>query len=448
MEYRPHEYQSRATAWVESHPRCCLFMEMGLGKTVATLTAIDRLLLAGEIGSALVIAPASVAASTWHAEAAKWDHLRGLRVARAVGTAAQRRRALASGADVCVLGRDNVAWLLRECGGAFPHDMVVLDELTSFKSPSSLRFKALRLGTAATPRVVGLTGTPTPNGLADLWAQVFCIDRGERLGRSVTGYRRRWFNVVEHNHIPIKVWPKPGAREEIMAALSDICLAMRAGDYLSLPPLLERDVPVALTDAERRAYARFERETVMGLPDGEVTAPTALALAGKLAQYASGAVYDEQGRVHRLHDHKTGRLLELVEAADGPVLCFHSYRHEADRVMQAAPRGLRVRRYAGAGDLADWNAGKVDLLLAHPASAAFGLNMQAGGHTIVWYGPCWDLELYQQANARLHRQGQLRPVVVHRLVAVGTVDERICAALAAKQSGQAAVMAVLGGLKR
>lgn len=445
MIFKAHAYQERAVAWVESHPRCLLFLEMGLGKSVVTLTAVDRLIRHGEAERVLVVAPKKVAESTWSSEAAKWDHLSGLRVSVVTGTPAQRLSALDADADVYVIGRDTVVWLEGQMKGRQGFDMVVLDELTSFKNPRSLRFKALRRMLPFVARVVGLTGTPTSQGLKYLWAQVFCIDGGERLGRSVTHYRRRWFNCVEHNNIIIRMTPKPGAEEEICGLISDIALTMRAEDYLNLPSLVEVDVPVVLPDAKARAYRKFVKDRVAealaetGGDVSAVTAASAAALTGKLSQWANGAVYADDGSVVTLHDEKLDALAEILEADESPVLCFFQYRHDASRIVERFS-SLCPRLYGSAQDLEDWNAGRVRLMLAHPASTAFGSNMQWGGHRIVWFSTGWNLELYEQANARLHRQGQTMPVTVHRLIALGTVDERMVVSLRAKGQNQARML--------
>ncbi len=442
MKFKAHGYQSRAIGWVETHPRCLLFLDMGLGKSVVTLTAVMRLILHGEVERVLVVAPKKVAESTWSTEAAKWDHLTGLRVRVVAGTPKRRREELEKEGDVWVTGRDSVVWLeeeMRRMKRGF--DMVVIDELTSFKNHRSLRFKAMRRLLPSAQRVVGLTGTPTPNGLGDLWGQVYCIDGGERLGRFVTHYRKRWFNCVEHNNIIIRMTPKAGAEEEIMELISDIALTMRAEDWLRLPAMLEEDVPVALPASVARGYRKFERDKVAevlreaGGDVRAVTAASAAALTGKLAQYANGAIYTDDGSVAEIHDEKLQALGEILEADESPLLCFYQYTHDLDRIMSRFA-ALNPRHYQGALDLEDWNAGKIRLLLAHPASTAFGLNMQAGGHRIVWFSTGWNLELYQQANARLHRQGQQRPVTVQRLIARGTVDERMAEALSNKGISQ------------
>lgn len=436
MRFTPHEYQKRAIKWVETHPRCLLFLDMGLGKTVVTLTVIQGMVDHGETGKVLVVAPKKVAEGTWSSEVGRWDHL-SLTVSVVTGTPAQRRKALDEKADIYVIGRDSVAWLAAEPTSRRRYDMVVLDELTSFKNHRSRRFRSLQSIVRVAERVVGLTGTPTPNGLLDLWAQVYCVDGGVRLGMFYTKYRQKYFNCVEHNHIVIRATPRPGSEAQILKNLSDIALTMRAEDYLDLPRLIENDVAVALPAKVMAGYRDFERERVMELKDSEITAGSAAALASKLGQYANGAVYGDGGVLFaEVHDEKLEALGEILESVGGPVLCFYQYRHDLTRIMNRFA-GLDPREYGGQQDLDDWNAGKVRLLLAHPASTAFGLNMQQGGNVIVWFSTGWNLEHYLQANARLHRQGQTRPVIVHRLIAAGTIDERMAAAISGKGEGQA-----------
>lgn len=441
-EFRPHPYQRRAIAWVRDHRQCGLFMEMGLGKSVCTLTAIQDLRDDLEVSRVLVVAPKKVAESTWSDEASKWRHL-SLTVSVVAGTPAQRLKALEADADIYVLGRDSVVWL-EGLKKRRRFDMIVIDELTSFKSSGSQRFKAMKRLRKEAVRIVGLTGTPAPNGLLDLWAQIYCLDGGQRLGPFVTRYRERWFNSVIHNNIPIKSWPKPGAEEEITRLISDICFTMKASDYLELPPMRVTDVAVRIGAKAYEAYRRFERDRVALFKSetsaGTVTAESAAALVNKLAQYANGCVYDEDGAEREIHAAKIEMLTELVEKAGSPVLCFYAYRHDLRRIMERMPKSLKVRAYGSADDLRDWNEGKIDLLLAHPASTAYGLNMQRGGHVIVWFSTGWNLELYQQANARLHRQGQRVPVSVFNLVAEGTVDTRMAEALRGKTENQDSVV--------
>lgn len=447
MQWHPHPYQRRAVDFIVDHPEALLALDMGLGKTVSTLTAIAELRqLWCEPVRALVVAPKTVAESTWSAEAAKWDHLAGLSVAVACGTAAQRRKAVQARADVTVISRNNLVWLLAELGGPGEFNMAVLDELTSFKNRSSSRFKAFAKVRHRFARVVGLTGTPAPNGLLDLWAQVYCIDGGRRLGSSFTRYRDRYFWTVERNHIVIKAGPLDGSEQAITGAIADISLTMQSDDYLTVPPCSVVDIGVTLTEAVFKRYKAFEVEKVAEFTSEAAAAPqsivaaSAAALAGKLSQMASGTVYDDEHRPVEIHDAKLHHLCELVEAAGSPVLVFYHFRSDIERIRRALPRQCRVELYTGPRELERWNAGRIDVLLAHPASTAYGLNMQAGGHYIVWYTLPWNLELYQQANARLHRQGQRHPVTVYRLMSVGTIDERIAAALDAKDTTQAALL--------
>lgn len=442
MIFKPYNYQRAAIQWVLSKPQCCLFLDMGLGKSVITLTAIQRLVDDCEISTALVVAPKKVAESTWTAEAEKWEHLHGLRVVKVMGTERQRVGALSQKADVYVIGRDSFVWLVDRFKGVLPYDMLVIDELTSFKSPKSNRFKAMRVARPTVHRVVGLTGTPAPNGLIDLWAQMYCIDMGERLGRSVTKYRDTYFDCYRWNNMIIRCDIKKGCADVIKRKIEDICLSMQAKDYLQLPDLMVHTERIELSPKMRKEYETFAREKVLEfseLHNGESTnvlANSAAGLMNKLSQFANGAVYDDEHNVHEIHDEKLDKLSEIVEATNGsPVLVFYQYKHDASRIMKHL-KGLTVRMYEDADTLTAWNKGEIDVLLAHPASTAFGLNMQQGGHYIVWFGTGWNLELYQQANARLHRQGQTCPVQVYKLICADSVDERANKALTSKQSVQ------------
>lgn len=446
MIYRPYKYQERATRFVIDHPECGLLLDMGLGKSVITLTALQELIDECEISRALVVAPKKVAETTWTTEAAKWNHLQGMTVAKVMGTEKQRKMALAQKADIYVIGRDNFVWLVGLYGGQLPFDVLVIDELTSFKNSKSQRFKAMRIARPTVKRVIGLTGTPAPNGLMDLWGQMYCIDMGQRLGRSVTRYRESHFETHSWNNIVVRCDVKKGHEDIIRNSISDICLTMQAKDYLQLPDLMIHTVAVELSPATRSAYNRFEREKVLEFRqehDGEPTnilANSAAGLMNKLAQFANGAVYDDCREVHEIHSEKVDRLAEIVEGAtDSGVLIFYQFKHDIPRIIRKL-KGYRVEVYQGEKQLNDWNAGKIDVLLAHPASTAYGLNMQQGGHYIVWFGTGWDLELYQQANARLHRQGQRHPVTVYKLIAEGTVDERSSAALESKRARQQSLL--------
>ena len=442
MKFVPHDYQKRAIEMVEALPSVGLFLDMGLGKTVITMTAINELMYEEfEVSRVLVIAPRRVAEDTWTREHAKWDHLQHLRVSRVLGTPAQRVRALKADADIYVIGRDNVVWLT-ETLKAWPFDMVVIDELSSFKSPQAKRFRALRRVMPQVRRVVGLTGTPSPNGLMDLWAQVYLLDRGERLGRTLGAYRERYFRAGARNGYVVYKWvPRAGAPEKIQAKISDICVSMSAADYLKLPRRIDNVIPVKLSDAELETYKQMERDQLLELEgDDTVAAFNAAAVMSKLLQIANGSVYTSAGDVLRIHDAKLEALEEIIDTTDSPVLVFYSFRHDLDAIREKVKD---ARMLEGPQDIADWNAGRIRVLLAHPASVGYGLNLQEGGHVIVWYGLTWSLELYQQANARLYRQGQEKPVIIHHLVADGTVDEQVMRALQDKDTGQAALLAAL-----
>lgn len=454
MRYRPYEYQRAAIQWVLDHPRCGLFLDMGLGKSVITLTALQQLMDDGEVGRTLVVAPKKVAETTWTTEAEKWDHLKSMRVARVMGTEKQRDMALASKADVYVIGRDSFVWLVGKYGGVLPFDVLVIDELTSFKSSKSNRFKAMRMATPTVDRVIGLTGTPAPNGLIDLWAQMYCIDMGERLGKSVTRYREAYFDLHRWNNIVVRSSVKKGCEGAIRNKIADICLSMQAKDYLQLPDMIVHEERITLSEKVMRAYTTFERDKVLEFTEQHsdesvnVLANSAAGLMNKLSQYANGAVYDDDRNVHEVHDEKLDKLAEIVEAANGShVLVFYQFKHDVERIMRKL-KGYVVKSYEGAKELREWNAGGIDVLLAHPMSTAFGLNMQQGGHYIVWFGTGWNLELYQQANARLHRQGQQHPVQVYKLICDGTVDMRANAALDSKKGVQQSLLDSLNYLTR
>lgn len=442
MIYKPYDYQRTATQWIIDKPKCGLFLDMGLGKTVSTLTAIQQLIDECEVERVLVVAPKKVAETTWSTEAEKWEHLRGLKVVKVLGSEKQRCLALAQKADIYVTGRDNFVWLAGKYGGRLPFDALVIDELTSFKSAKSERFKAMRIAAPGVKRIIGLTGTPAPNGWIDLWAQMYCIDQGERLGKSISRYRETYFETYKWNNIVVRCNTKKGCEDVIRNKIADICLSMQAKDYLQLPDMITHTVSVSLSPKTMNEYIKFEREKVLefkaehGQEPANVLANSAAGLMNKLSQFANGAVYDEDRQVHSIHNEKVDRLAEIVEAANGSsVLVFYQYKHDICRIAERL-KGYKVRTYEGEADLRDWNAGKIDVLLAHPASTAYGLNMQQGGHYIVWFGTGWNLELYQQANARLHRQGQQFPVTVYKLICNGTVDERASAALEQKKGAQ------------
>ena len=449
MKFRPHDYQRYAIGRMISDPCLGLFLDMGLGKTVITLTAVQELHCnRWQVARCLVVAPKKVAEATWTAEAAKWDHLRGLRVVPILGSARRRVRALCQPGDVYVINRELLPWLVDYCRQDWPFDMVVLDESSSFKNPQSKRFKSLKLVRPKIRRLVELTGTPAPNGLEDLWAQVWLLDGGARLGRTLSSFRETFF--VQDRGYPGQPYrtysPQRGAEGRIRAAIADLCVSMRAEDYLTLPPFVEDVVPVVLDGAARRAYDRLEREMLLEVDGETITAGSAAVLNGKLLQLCSGAVYSEGGRWAELHRCKLEALLETVEQLGGEhALIYYWFGHERDRLLEALGKtGRRVRVYAGPEEERDWNAGEIDLLLAHPASCAYGLNLQRGGHHQIWFGyPNWALELYQQANARLYRQGQDRPVISHLLVVQGGMDEAVVAALGRKGDEQTALLDAL-----
>jgi SNF2 family DNA or RNA helicase len=454
MIYKPYDYQITAQQWIIEKPHCGLFLDMGLGKTVSTLTAVQQLIDDCEVSRVLVVAPKKVAETTWSTEAEKWEHLRGLRVVKVLGTEKQRCMALAEKADVYVTGRDNFVWIVGKYGGQLPFDALVIDELTSFKSAKSERFKAMRVALPGVKRVIGLTGTPAPNGLVDLWAQMYCLDQGERLGKSISKYRETYFETHKWNNIVVRCDVKKGCDQIIRDRIADICLSMQAKDYLELPDMITHTVTVELSAKTMAAYTKFEKEKVLEFKNehtdepANVLAQSAAGLMNKLSQFANGAIYDENMDVHAVHDEKIDRLAEIVEAANGSsVLVFYQYKHDIPRIT-AKLKGYRVRTYQGEKDLISWNAGEIDILLAHPASTAYGLNMQQGGHYIVWFGTGWNLEYYQQANARLHRQGQRYPVTVYRLLCSGTVDERAAAALDGKKGVQQGLLDSLNYLLR
>ena len=422
----------------------------GLGKTVITMTAIEELIYDRfEVQRVLVIAPKRVAEDTWTREAEKWDHLH-LTISPVLGSARERTAALDRQADLYVIGRDNVIWLielLQKRRNGWPFDMIVIDELSSFKNPQAKRFRALRKALPCTRRVVGLTGTPSPNGLMDLWAEIYLLDQGERLGRTISWYREEFFRPGMRNGYTVYKWePRKGAQQQIEKRISDICVSMSAADYLQLPERIDNVIPIRLQDAEISKYRELEREQVLSLGDDQtVVALNAAAVMNKLLQMANGCVYTEDGAYAVIHERKLGALAEIIDTTEEPVLVFYSFRHDLEAIKTEIPE---ARELNGPEDIAAWNRGEIRVLLAHPASVGYGLNLQDGGRVIVWYGLTWSLELYQQANARLYRQGQEKPVIIHHLVAEGTVDEQVMRALQAKDTSQAALLAALKERKK
>ena len=417
---------------------------LGTGKTVTTLTAIDLLLHDYlEDGPALVIAPKRVAENTWSKEADKWEHLQHLRVVKVMGTALQREQALATTADVYVINRENVVWLVETLGGRWPFPVVVIDELSSFKSQSAKRWKALRRVRGRIRRIIGLTGTPRPNGLEDLWPEIYLLDQGARLGKTLGAFRARYLLPEKMNgHIVYSYKPREGAAAEVYDRLADICMSIRKEDVLSLPGQTYEDVVLEPPAALYKQYKKFEREAVLEVLDGagEIMAGTAAALTNKLLQFANGAIYDMDGQAHELHAVKLDALEELVEAAGGdPVLVLYAYKHDADRIRQR----ITCRALDKPEDIDAWNRGEIPVALAHPASIGHGLNLQEGGHILIWYGLTWSLELYQQANERLNRPGQQHVCRIYHLILRGTHDERVLQALKNKDIGQAGAIEAL-----
>ena len=417
---------------------------MGTGKTVTTLTAIDRLLFDWmEDGPVLVIAPKRVAENTWSKESAKWEHLQHLRISKIMGTAAQRAAALRADADVYVINRENVVWLVERVGRAWPFPIVVIDELSSFKSAQAKRWKALRRVRGQIRRIIGLTGTPRPNGIEDLWPEMYLLDRGERLGKTLGAFRREYLIPEKMNgHIVYSYKPKPGAEQKIYDLIGDICMSIRKEDVLSLPGQIYEDVELTPPADVLKRYKKFERDKVLEALDdhGDLIAGSEAALVNKLLQFANGAIYDEDGAVHELHTVKLDALEEMLEEAGGDnVLVLYAYKHDADRIRSR----IECRTLDTPRDIDDWNAGRIPVAIAHPASIGHGLNLQDGGHIIIWYGLTWSLELYQQANERLNRPGQQHVCRIYHLILKGTYDERVLAALARKDEGQAAALKAL-----
>ena len=420
---------------------------MGLGKTVTTLTAIRELKYNRfQVCKILIIAPKKVAEGTWTKEKDKWDHTRLLRVSPVLGSQAKRIRALNTPADLYIINRENVVWLVDYYRNAWPFDMVVVDESSSFKSHSAKRFKALASVGGRIDRLVELTGTPSPNGLADLWAQVFLLDGGDRLGRRYAQFRERYFQPDKRgaDGMVYSYEAKPGTEESILEKISDICISMKAEDYLQLPDLTYHEIPVVLDAKSQKAYRELEREMVLQLPEDEadISVTSAAALSNKLLQLANGALYDEDRQVHEVHKCKIEAFLELIESLQGkPALVFYNYQHDRTRILDAlAGSGLRIRELKTTQDEDDWNNREIDILLTHPASSAYGLNLQQGGNHVIWFGLTWNYELYTQANKRLHRQGQEEKVIIHHLVCSGTRDEDVMQALQRKDDVQSWVM--------
>ena len=447
MIFQPHPYQAYCIERLLTDTALGLYLDMGLGKTVITLTAIaDLEYNRFQVSRALVIAPKKVAEATWQREASKWDHLRHLRFSTILGSEAKRIRALNTPADVWVINRENIPWLVEYCRNAWPFDMVVIDESSSFKNHKAKRFKALTWVRKYILRIVELTGTPAPNGLLDLWAQIYLLDGGQRLGKRITQFRERYFDPDQRGRDMVYSYkPKDGADHVIRQLIGDICVSMKAEDYITLPDCTYDDIPVVLDARAKQAYARLEREMLLQVDESTIDAGSAAVLTNKLLQLCNGAVYDEQRHAVEIHRCKIDAFLETVEALGGQsVLVFYNFQHDLERIEAAlSGSGLRVRRLTGPDEEAAWNNREIDILLAHPASCAYGLNLQQGGNHVIWFGLNWSLELYQQANKRLHRQGQASKVIIHHLVVTGGVDEDVIAALNDKCTTQDRLMQAL-----
>ena len=450
MKYIPHDYQTYATKFIEEHPVAAVLLDMGLGKSVITLTAIKNLCLdTFEVQKILVIAPLRVARDTWKAELEKWEHLRCIKYSVAVGTEAERKAALQNPANLYIINRENVGWLIEQSGLPFDYDMVVIDELSSFKSHQAKRFRSLMKVRPTVKRMVGLTGTPSSNGLMDLWAEFRLLDMGRRLGRFITHYRDEFFRPDKRNgQVIFSYKPKDGAEEEIYRRISDITISMKSTDFLQMPECVINEVEVSLSDKEMKMYNGLKKDLVLAIANKEIDAVNAGALSNKLSQMANGAVYDEDKNYIEIHDRKLDALEDLIEQSNGkPVLVAYWFKHDLERIKKR----FTVREIKTSKDIVDWNNGSIPVAVIHPASAGHGLNIQKGGSTLIWFGLTWSLELYLQTNARLWRQGQKsKTVVIHHIITKGTTDERIMKALRTKETTQDALMdavkAEIGGI--
>ena len=445
MRYRPHDYQTYATRFIEEHPVAAPILEMGLGKSVITLTAIEHLMHDSfDVRKVLVIAPLRVAVSTWPDEIRKWDHLSSLTFSVAAGTRDERMEALKRNTDITIINRENIQWLVEESGVPFDYDMVVIDELSSFKNHRTKRFRSLMKARPKVKRIAGLTGTPSPNGLMDLWAEFRLLDGGKRLGRFIGQYRERWFLPDKRNQMVVFSYkPKEGAEDEIYSAIADITVSMKAMDRIRMPELIETEMKVSMSGSEMKAYNSMKKDLVLSLPDGAVTASNAAALSGKLMQLSSGAVYTDEESFTEIHRRKLNVLEDAIESMNGkPLLIAYWFRHERTRISGLLTNlGIPWKEISDEASIREWNEGKLQAAIIHPASAGHGLNLQSGGSTLLWFTVPWSLELYQQTVARLWRQGQKEEttVVIH-LITEGTIDERVIAALRRKDQTQEALL--------
>ena len=440
MNFSPHNYQSYAIDYIETHPVAAVLLDMGLGKTVISLTAIADLLFDSfEAHRILVVAPLRVARDTWPAEISKWQHLKHLTYAVAVGTVKERKAALSAGADITIINRENLGWLIDSSGFDFNYDMVIIDELSSFKNHKSKRFQSLMKVRPKVKRIIGLTGTPSSNGLMDLWAEFKLLDFGERLGRFITHYRNNYFIPDKRNgEIIYSYKPMPYAEDAIYRKISDITISMKSTDHLQMPELITSQYEVQLSEEEEQRYEELKADFILELPEGEITAANAASLTGKLSQLANGAIYDDEGNIVEFHDRKLDALEDIIESANGkPLLMAYWFKHDLQRIKKR----FDVREIKTSKDIIDWNNGDIPVAVIHPASAGHGLNLQAGGSTLIWFGLTWSLELYQQTNARLWRQGQSSgTVVIEHIITKGTIDERILKALSLKEVSQNALI--------
>lgn len=442
MRFIPHAYQQYAIQHIETHKEAALFLDMGLGKTVIALSAIwDLAFDFFEVSKVLVVAPLRVARDTWPAEIEKWEHLKYMTYSVVVGTEEERRQALLKKALVYIINRENVDWLVSKSGVPFRFDIVVIDELSSFKSHTSKRFKSLLKVRPQVKRIVGLTGTPSGNGLMDLWAEFRLLDMGKRLGRYISHYREAFFEPDKRNQMMVFSYkPRPGAAKEIYQLIGDMTISMKSLDFLPMPKLIKNEVHVKLSPAERKVYDELRKKMALSIEGKEIDAANAAALSGKLLQMANGAVYDDNHKPIRIHDRKLDALEDLVEAANGkPILIAYWFKHDLARMKER----LSIREIRSSKDITDWNEGKIPVAAIHPASAGHGLNLQAGGSVLIWFGLTWSLELYQQTNARLWRQGQKHTVIIEHIVTEGTIDEQVMRALQSKNKTQEALIAAV-----
>mgnify|MGYP001516065929 FL=1 len=443
MKYNPHDYQRYAAEFIISHPVAALLLDMGLGKTSITLTAINDLLFDRfEVHKVLVVAPLRVARDTWSAEIEKWEHLKNLRYSVVVGTAQERISALLTPADIYIINRENIQWLVEESGLPFDFDMAVIDELSSFKNHKSKRFRAFMKVRPKLKRIVGLTGTPAGNGLMDLFAELKLLDMGERLGRLIGQYRNTYFQPDKRNGMVIYSYkPLPDAEQRIYDKISDITISMKAADHLKMPELISLECTVQLSEKEKEKYDQLKKDFILATEDNEVTAANAASLSNKLSQMANGAVYSDDESVIEIHDRKLDALEDIIESMNGrPLLVAYWFKHDLERIRKR----FEIREIKSSRDISEWNSGKIPVALIHPASAGHGLNLQSGGSALVWFGLTWSLELYQQTNARLWRQGQTADtVVIQHIISKGTIDEQIMKALKSKDTTQAALIAAV-----